>query len=482
MMTVLTRWLSPDKRRRTASITALISAVALVVILGTVWLAAPKAHAASPCQVTYSVTRQWTGGFTVQAISIQNTSGSAWSSWTLVFTFPNAGQTVGSGPWNGNFTQSGQNVTVTNVSYNGSVANNASVNPAPGFNGTWTTSNGVPANFIVNGNMCNNMVTPTATSVSGTATSAPTSTATPGNGATPTPTATPTGGLPLGYPYPNGVSNTGNATWFSGIGGSAYGGCGVPQADLDSQNFLALNVQNTPGNYSTMLPRPIPAADESQIGFFDNGLNCGRWVKVTIGNNCTGTNDGAPNQPFCRNGSWVSDQYNGATLDMVVADSCQDGNAWCRDDPYHVDLVNSSLNLFVKNGQPVGNMYPNAWNNRQVSWQFEPAPNYVGDITLGILQGANPYWTAISITHLANGIHGVDYFQNGAWVKASTDSDMGDDYVVLPTTPAGSSYQIRVYDATNQLINNGRIYSFTYPASCGTSCPAEYMQIPYTTS
>ena len=107
---------------------------------------------------------------------------------------------------------------------------------------------------------------------------------------------------------------------------------------------------------------------------FDNGLNCGRWVQVTIGNYCTGINDGAPNEPFCRNGSWVSDQYNGATLDMVVADSCDDGNAWCKDDPYHVDLAQASLNQFVLNGQPVGNMYPDHWNNRQVTWQFIPAP------------------------------------------------------------------------------------------------------------
>ena len=121
---------------------------------------------------------------------------------------------------------------------------------------------------------------------------------------------------------------TGNATWFSGLG-SPYGGCGLPQANLDSQNFLALNVQNSPGNY-TNVPRPISAANAALIGMFDNGLNCGRWVQVTIGNFCTGVNDGAPNQPFCRNGSWVSDKYNGATLDMLVADSCDDGNPGAR--------------------------------------------------------------------------------------------------------------------------------------------------------
>jgi hypothetical protein len=276
---------------------------------------------------------------------------------------------------------------------------------------------------------------------------------------------------------------TGNATWFTGLG-SPYGGCGLPQTALDSQNFLALNVQNSPGVYSD-LPRPISAANASEIGMFDNGLNCGRWVQVTIGNYCTGTNDGAPNQPFCRNGSWVADQYNGATLDMIVADSCDDGNAWCKDDPYHVDLAQGSLNLFQLNGQPVGTMYPNHWNNRQVSWQFITAPNYTGDIKIGAIQGAQTYWPAIAISHLPNGIHGVQYFANGSWVNASMDSDQGDDYIIGPTTgtgTAGTQYQIRVTDASGNLVNSGEIYSFTLPAGCTNGCSPAYTPISYTTS
>ena len=276
---------------------------------------------------------------------------------------------------------------------------------------------------------------------------------------------------------------TGNATWFTGLG-SPYGGCGLPQADLDSQNFLALNVQNSPGVY-TNLPRPIPAADASEIGMFDNGLNCGRWVQVTIGNYCTGTNDGAPNQPFCRNGSWVADQFNGATLDMIVGDSCDDGNAWCKDDPYHIDLAQASLNLFQLNGQPVGDMYPNAWNNRQVSWQFIAAPNYTGDIKIGAIQGAQTYWPAIAVSHLPNGIHGVQYLASGAWVSAAMDSDQGDDYIIGPTTGTGTpgtQYQIRVTDASGNLVNNGEIYSFTLPAGCTNGCPAAYTPISYTSS
>jgi Cellulose binding domain len=276
---------------------------------------------------------------------------------------------------------------------------------------------------------------------------------------------------------------TGNATWFTGLG-SPYGGCGLPQADLDSQDFLALNVQNSPGVY-TNLPRPIPAADASEIGMFDNGLNCGRWVQVTIGDYCTGINDGAPGEPFCRDGSWVSDQYNGATLDFVVADSCDDGNAWCKDDPYHVDLAQSSLNNFVLNGQPVANMYPDHWNNRQVSWQFIPAPGYTGDIRIGAIQGAQPYWPAIAVSHLPNGITGVQYQANGSWVSAQMDSDQGDDYIIGPTTgtgTAGTQYEIRVIDSAGNLVNGGEVYSFTLPAGCTTGCAAAYTPISYTTS
>src|SRR4051812_41199060 len=74
---------------------------------------------------------------------------------------------------------------------------------------------------------------------------------------------------------------TGNATYFAGLG-SPYGGCGLPQSALDSQNFVALNVFATPGDYGWH-QRPIPASMSNIIGSFDNGLNCGRYVQVTIG-------------------------------------------------------------------------------------------------------------------------------------------------------------------------------------------------------
>jgi Cellulose binding domain/Chlorophyllase enzyme len=168
-----------DNLRKTLTIALILTLLAAAVI----GIGRRDAHAATYCNVTYSVTNQWTGGFTVQSLAIQNTSSSDWANWTLTFTFPAAGQAVSNG-WNGTFAQSGQNVTVTSMNYNGAVAANASANPLPGFNGTYTSSNPVPTSFSVNGNVCGASVSPTSTST------APT--ATPTQGASPTPITTPT--------------------------------------------------------------------------------------------------------------------------------------------------------------------------------------------------------------------------------------------------------------------------------------------------
>jgi hypothetical protein len=272
----------------------------------------------------------------------------------------------------------------------------------------------------------------------------------------------------------------GNATYFDALG-APYGGCGLPQAELDSQNFVALNVYNTPGDYN-FYPRPITGADVGKIGIWNNGLNCGRWVQVKISDFCTGVNDGAPNQAFCRNGSFTADQYNGAVLNMIVADSCGDSNGWCRDDPYHLDLAKGSLNLFERNGVAVGDMYPNHWNNRHVEWSFIPAPAYSGDITVGFLQGAQRWWSAISVSHLANGIHGVEYFQDGAWHAATMNRDMGQSYIISGLASGGTDFRIRVRDVNDALINGGREYSFALPAACSNQCGPAYTRVSYTTT
>ncbi|WP_344088796.1 endo-1,4-beta-xylanase, partial [Luedemannella helvata] len=101
------------------------------------------------CQVVYSITNQWTGGFGAN-VSITN-NGAAISSWRLTWTF-GAGQTI-SQLWNGSVSQSGSQVTVTNAEYNGSLPTGG--NTSFGFNGTWNGSNPVPTNFALNGVACN---------------------------------------------------------------------------------------------------------------------------------------------------------------------------------------------------------------------------------------------------------------------------------------------------------------------------------------
>jgi len=162
----------------------------------------------------------------------------------------------------------------------------------------------------------------------------------------PTSVALPATGPVAGPTTP--ASVPGNATCFAGLG-SPYGGCGLPQSALDSQNFLTLNVFNSPGD-DGWHPRPIPASSSNAIGSFDDG----------------------PGQAFCRNDSWVSDGDDGATLTILVADSC--------------------------------------------------------DISIGFIRSAQPHWPVKTVSHLPNGIHGVQHYSEGGWHAATADSDMDQEH------------------------------------------------------
>lgn len=111
----------------------------------------PTPISGASCKVTYTVTSQWQGGFSVN-FTIANTGSTAISSWSLQFSFAN-GQTVTSG-WNGNFSQSGSMVTITSLSYNGSIAAGTTLGSEPGFNGSWTGTNAAPTAFTLNGSPC----------------------------------------------------------------------------------------------------------------------------------------------------------------------------------------------------------------------------------------------------------------------------------------------------------------------------------------
>ncbi|NJC85687.1 cellulose 1,4-beta-cellobiosidase [Planosporangium mesophilum] len=141
----------PSLRARRSRLRRAVAAAGAVTLSGgLIAVAAQPALAATGCKVVYTVQSQWSGGFTGN-ISITNL-GDPLTSWKLEYDFPDAAQKVSQG-WNGTFSQSGKHVTVTNMSWNGSLATNATVNP--GFNGTFGSSNPVPTAFTLNGTACN---------------------------------------------------------------------------------------------------------------------------------------------------------------------------------------------------------------------------------------------------------------------------------------------------------------------------------------
>ncbi len=105
------------------------------------------------CEVTYTVTNQWSGGFQAD-VRLTNTGTSAWNGWSLDWSFP--GDQKVTQMWNAEHTQSGTSVTARNVGWNAGVAPGASV--GFGFTGSWSGTNPEPEGFSVAGRAC-----PTAT-------------------------------------------------------------------------------------------------------------------------------------------------------------------------------------------------------------------------------------------------------------------------------------------------------------------------------
>ena len=114
------------------------------------------ARAQTSCSVGYSVTSTWSGGFN-GGITIYNTGTTAITSWSLGFPFAN-GQVV-SNSWNSTESQSGANVMLTNVSYNGNIAAGGNVSGI-GFTASAGSTNAAPTSFSLNGVACS--IAPTA--------------------------------------------------------------------------------------------------------------------------------------------------------------------------------------------------------------------------------------------------------------------------------------------------------------------------------
>jgi len=91
------------------------------------------------CTATYKIVNSFPGGF--QGEVTVKAGNTAITQWTITWAFAN-GQTI-TQLWNGALAASGANITVGNLSYNGTVAANATT--TFGFNATWNnTTNAIP--------------------------------------------------------------------------------------------------------------------------------------------------------------------------------------------------------------------------------------------------------------------------------------------------------------------------------------------------
>jgi endoglucanase len=177
---------SPHRpRRRPRLLAGLIgiAALALGSVVVPAALSAGSASAATPaCQVDYSVTNAWPGGF--QGAVVITNNGAAVNAWTLSYSY--AGNQMVTSGWNGNWSETGAVVTVTNASWNGTLATGGQV--TLGFIANVTGTNTNPAMFMVNGVVCNGATTPPPTTTNPpppTTTPPPTSTPPPASGAAP---------------------------------------------------------------------------------------------------------------------------------------------------------------------------------------------------------------------------------------------------------------------------------------------------------
>ncbi|GIG92617.1 glycoside hydrolase family 6 protein [Plantactinospora endophytica] len=103
--------------------------------------------AGTSCRVTWTA-NSWTGGFTAEVRVTNN--GPAINGWTLTFT---VGSSVRySNGWNGVWSQSGTQISVGNVAWNGSLPTGGTT--SVGFQGTYSGTLGTPTGYTLNGNAC----------------------------------------------------------------------------------------------------------------------------------------------------------------------------------------------------------------------------------------------------------------------------------------------------------------------------------------
>ena len=229
-------------------------------------VAATPASAATSCQVAYSA-NSWSTGFTA-SITLTN-EGSALTSWTLAYTY-SGNQQLTQG-WSGNWSQSGETVTVTNASWNGSLATGASTQIGANF--SYSGTNTAPTAFTVNGTACNGGSTSSPSPSPSATTSSPTPTPTTTT-ASPSPSPTATGSCGSGL-----TLQADPGTFSVAQGTSEVFGVSLSEAPTSS---ITVSVANTAGNSG------LSVSAGSSITLTSSNWNLPQPVTVTANSSGTG--------------------------------------------------------------------------------------------------------------------------------------------------------------------------------------------------
>jgi hypothetical protein len=289
----------------------------------------------------------------------------------------------------------------------------------------------------------------------------------------------------------------GVATHFQTIG-YPYGACGLPETVLEydtqllnnsrfkATNYVALNVFDSPGDYRSpgdFGPRPLEGGDQEYMGLYANGKNCGRWIEITLGDECDGNNGGEAGSSVCENETgWYSDSLNGAVLYALVTDQCSDNNLWCRDNYGHIDIRTQALNDFVLAGSnqidPIAQYNEldgwttSHWNNRKVIWKFMESPTSSLKINFWYAHNSGVWWKNLLISNLPNGIHQLQQWNQvsindpGAWVDARMEGDMGQSWI-LPNPDLNPVF-LRFQDVSGNW--STETYQIEFPIACAPNC------------
>jgi endoglucanase len=255
----------PHPRRPAAiRVRALISALVAIALAGVGWVAVTtSAAAAVACKVTYTK-NDWGSGFTAD-LTIQNL-GDALSGWTLRYSY-SGNQRLQSG-WNGTWSQSGQDVTVTNAAWNGNVATGASVSTGAQF--SYSGTNTDPTSFSVNNVTCTGSV-PTTTPPTTPTTTPPTT--------SPPPSSPPPGTAPVLHVSGNKLVDAGGRTVvlhgvnrsggeFACIQGNGMWDGPVDQASIDAIRTWNIKAVRIPLNEECWLgSSDVPAGGTSGTAY-----------------------------------------------------------------------------------------------------------------------------------------------------------------------------------------------------------------------